>query len=130
MTAAPVKRGTLTVTVLGDTAEELETRALDLAREFFGPDTPLNLGHFAANATTADSLLNPEGKAFVATVAVDGFLNLLGFTPPEFPDDDSESEPPPCTCFTTNPHAVNCRYRFWMATRGAMQAASTLREAT
>lgn len=26
-------------------------------------------------------------------------------------------DPPPCTCFTTNPHAVNCRYRYWLATR-------------
>jgi hypothetical protein len=30
----------------------------------------------------------------------------------------AEVDVPPCTCITTNPHAVNCRYRFWKLTHG------------
>lgn len=33
---------------------------------------------------------------------------------PAIPEDSA----PPCTCITTNPHAVNCRYRFWKLTHG------------
>lgn len=32
--------------------------------------------------------------------------------------DPETAAAPPCTCITTNPHAVNCRYRFWKLTHG------------
>ena len=36
----------------------------------------------------------------------------------EFPE--ATDDPPPCTCLTTTPHAVNCNYRYWLALRGEL----------
>jgi hypothetical protein len=47
-----------------------------------------------------------------------GFEQPKGVT--EIPEWAFEDEPPACTCYTAPPHAVNCKYRFWLALRGEL----------